>query len=139
MDYRLYVEIIPRNLTAYNKISPFESNTVEPTESIYDSYNMSYINTTLRPTCYPITIRVPSREPVPYRNTSVQSITTHRIYYTKDTIIYSITISAGIACVCIVFVYFYKWYEKNRKKIEKIQTRKHIPKSPEHTNYNSYF
>ena len=148
-DYRLYVEVIPRKLPVQKDISPFEYDTVEPTESIYDSYNISYINETPHPVCSPIPIRVPSREPVPYRNTSDQLIIIPRIYYTKDSIIYSIIISAGIVCVCIVFVYFYKWFDKNRIKIGKIQSLKNIPKSPkytgwgektpEHTNYNSYF
>ena len=146
-DYRLYVEVIPRKLPVQKDIPPFEYDTIEPTESIYDGYNMSYA--TSRPVCSPIPIRVPSREPVASSNTSVQSIITPRIYYTKDTIIYGITISTGVVFVFIVVGYFYKWFDKNRKKIGKIQSLKNIPKSPkytgwgektpEHTNYNSNF
>lgn len=148
-DYRLYVEVIPRSLPVQNEISPFEYDTIEPTESIYDGDNMSYINATLRPTCYPITIRVPSREPATSWNKTAHQVVASRIYYTKDTIIYGITISTGLVLVVIVVVYFYNLYKQNRIKIGKIQSLKNIPKSPkytgwgektpEHTNYNSDF
>lgn len=148
-DYRLYVEVIPRSLPVQKDIPPFEYDTIEPTESIYDGYNMSYINATSRPTCSFIPIRVPSREPATTWNKTAHQVVARRIYYTKDTIIYGITISTGIVFVFIVVGYFYKWFDKNRTKIGKIQSLKNIPKSPkytgwsektpEHTNYNSYF
>jgi hypothetical protein len=124
MDYRVYVEILPHNLTTYNKIYPFEYDTVEPTESINngDDY-MSYINATTQPSCPPISIKVPSREPVPYNKTT-QSTVSYNTYYSSDAIIYVVNITIGVVLVFIVIVYFYKWYEKNRKKIGKIQTLK---------------
>jgi hypothetical protein len=142
MNYRVYVEVLPRNLTVYNQTYPFEYDTVEPTEYIYDGGDyISYINTTLRPTCSPIPIKVPSREPVSSDNKTTQSgIAPHRIYYTKDNIIYGITISTGVVFVCMVFVYFYNLFKKNHAKIKKIQNWKNptMPKyikTPEHTNY----
>jgi len=150
MDYRLYVEIIPRNLTVENDIYPFEYETAEPTESIYvgDDY-ISYINATTHPVCSPIPNRVPSREPAPSWNKTAQPVVAYRIYYTTETILYGVNISIGVVIFCIIVVYFYKWYEKNRKKIENAQIRETIPKTPkyngvgenppEHTNYNSDF
>jgi len=152
MDYRLYVEEIPRNVTTYNKIYPFESDTVdydtiEPTESTYNGDNS--MQSTTRPSCSPITIKVPSREPTDSRNTSTQSIVSYRLYYTSDAIIYGVNISIGFMFVFIVIVYFYKWFDKNWKKIGKIQSPKNritgtkynggYTRTPENIIYNSDF
>jgi hypothetical protein len=144
MDYRVYVEIVPRNVTIYNKIYPFEYDTVEPTESINngDDY-ISYINATIHPTGSPISIKVPSREPVPYNKTT-QSIVSYNTYYSSGSIIYVVNITIGVVFGCIVIVYFYKWFDKNRKKIGKIKSPKNttMPKytrNIEDTTYNSDF
>ena len=150
MDYRLYVEEIPRDLTANNEMYPFEYDSVEPTESIYngDDY-MKYLKSTIHPSCSPIPIKVPSREPKASSNTSTHSIVSYRVYYTNDAIIYGVIISAGFVFVFIVIVYFYKWFDKNRKKIGKIKSPKNsitgpkynsgYARMPENANYNSDF
>ena len=150
MDYRLYVEEIPSNLTANNEIYPFEYDSVEPTESIYngDDY-MKYLKSTIHPSCSPIPIKVPSREPEASINTSTHTIVSYRVYYTNDAIIYGVIISAGFVFVFIVIVYFYKWFDKNRKKIGKIKSPKNritgtkynggYTRTPENTIYNSDF
>ena len=147
MDYRVYVEIVPRNITTYNKIYPFKYDTVEPTESIYNEDD--YIKSSTQPSCSPIPIKVPSREPEASINTSTHTIVSYRVYYTNDAIIYGVIISAGFVFVFIVIVYFYKWFDKNRKKIGKIQSPKNritgtkynggYTRTPKNTIYNSDF
>ena len=140
----------------------FDYETVEPTESAYDADDVIYTHS---PTCspviiqpptrcptsgrYPIPIKVPTKVPSSFSNITTPPTVSYHIYYTKDNIIYGINISFGIVFVCIVFLYFHNWYEKNRRKIGKIQH----PKYPvidtnyiemntitqEHTNYNSDF
>ena len=141
LDYRLYVEHIPRNLTIRNDIYPFEYETIEPTETIYNADD--YIASTTRPTCISIPIKVPSREPTQSSwNKTVHPVVAYRIYYTTDTILYGVNISIGVVIVCIIVVYFYKWYEKNRKKIrtniEHIYATINTP-PPDIENYNSDF